>query len=137
MALSTLSLALALVAGPKQEGFADKPYTVDTSKSTATVKAGKDGTLSLHIKPAKGYKISREAPLKIKLSSAEGVKLSKAKLGQKDAHDSKSTSPQFAVEFKAVSKGEQTIAADATFFVCNKEICQRKKEKVTVAVAVQ
>jgi len=130
--IATLALGLALSASPKAD---EKFYSVETAGTTAKLKVGADGKLKLHIKPAKGYKISREAPLKIKLAAA-GVKLKKDALGQKDATDEKSEAPAFEVGFAALSAGDQGIEADASFFLCNETICEKKTEKLKVAVKV-
>ena len=132
-------LITAAFAGPaaaKDEGEAKKNYAIDTSGTTTVVKPGTDGTLKLQIKPASGYKVSAEAPLKIALSS-EQVKLSKEKLGHKDATEKEAEAPTFTVPFSASKNGKGTISADAMFFICSETICERKTEKLTVAVDVK
>jgi len=132
---TALVLSLGLPAQASAKDFPDKPYTLKTKGTTTKVKQGKAGTFALQIIPAKGYKVSREAPMKIKLKS-KGLELEKKKLGQKDAQNKKSTSPKFNVGFKTPAAGAQSIDANAIFFICNEEICQRKVEKVKVAVSV-
>ena len=132
---TALALTLSFSAEASAKDFPDKPYTLKTQGTTTQVKAGKTGQFALQIIPAKGFKVSREAPMKIKLKSS-GLKLEKSKLGQKDAHDKKSTSPQFSVGFQAPSSGGQSVDANAVFFICNENICQRKLEKLKVAISV-
>lgn len=135
MNVATLLLVgLTVIANPKDDG--PKKYTLDLSKTTNEVKAGGEGYFHLAIKASEGFKVSAEAPLRIKLASP-GLKLHKKKLGHKDAKDAKSTSPEFEVRFGADAAGEQSIDVDATFFVCDDKICERKNEKLTVAVAVK
>jgi hypothetical protein len=124
-----LFVGLATIANPKN-------YTIDTSQTTQEVKAGGNGTLHLQIIPANGFKVSPEAPLKINLS-AEGLKLNQSALGHDDAKDKKSTSPEFGVKFGAPEQGGKSIQVDATFFVCDEKICERKTEKLSVAINVK
>lgn len=132
---TALVLNLGFCAQPSPKEFDEKPYTLKTKGTTTELANGKSGQFALQIIPAKGYKVSREAPMKIKLSS-EGLNLSKKSLGQKDAQNRKSTSPKFKVAFDTVKAGVQSIAANAVFFICTEEICQRKVEKIKVAVNV-
>lgn len=111
-------------------------FTVDVSKTTKAVKTGKEGQFILQIKAAPGYKVSKDAPLKIKLAS-EGVALSKARLKAKDATKKEFTSPTFKVPFEGKAPGDTSIAMDATFFVCDVQICERKTAKVSVPVSVR
>lgn len=135
MNVATLLLVgLTTIASPTDA--AQKKYTLDLSQTTKEVKPGQEGYFHMAIKPADGFKVSAEAPLRINLDSP-GLKLHKKKLGHKDAKDAKSTAPEFGVRFGAASEGEQAIEVEATFFVCDDKICERKNEKVTVAVAVK
>jgi hypothetical protein len=131
--MSAAILVLGLAVLSQQEA---KNYTIDVSQTTKEVKEGQDGYFHLQIVPTSGYKVSAEAPLKINLASA-GVELHKKSLGHADAKDAKSTSPEFGVRFGAPKEGDKTIEVDATFFVCSDKICERKQEKMTVAVAVK
>jgi hypothetical protein len=134
MMLSIL-MAGALAIGA-QNAEAIKHYTFDTSGTSQEVQAGKGGNLKLAIKPEAGFHVSPDAPLKISLSG-EGVELSKKALGHEDAKDKKSEAPEFEVKFGAVEAGQKSIAVEAMFFVCSEKICERKVEKVTVAVNVK
>jgi hypothetical protein len=134
--ITSVLFALALTAGADNAAPAPKNYTLDLAGTTKEVQAGKKGELKLLIKAAEGYKVSAEAPLKIGLE-ASGLDLAKKQLGIGDAKDKKSTSPEFAVAFGAGEAGDKSILVDATFFVCNDKICERKMEKVTVPVSVR
>ena len=115
---------------------ADKKYSIDLSKTTKQVKPSEKGMFYMHIKPAEGYKVSKEAPLKIKLTSP-ALDLHKKKLSVKDAKDAKAKGAEFGVKFVASKEGDTSIEVDATFFVCDENICERKKEKLTVPVSVR
>ena len=71
----------------------------------------------------------------MKLSS-DGLKLKKNVLKSKDAKAKWEKSPEFAVAFGAEKSGAQKVDVNATFFVCDVKICERKTEKLTVAVSV-
>ena len=130
---SALALTFVFASTASAE---DKKYSIDVSGTTTDVKNGQGGVLKLHIKPADGHYISPEAPLKIALK-AEQLKLSKEQLTFKDAEDQKAKAPKFTVDFKADKGGKTNIDADAVFFLCNENLCERKTEKVTVAVDVK
>ena len=135
MKVAFLSLALVALAGQASAESAKK-YSVELGGTTSELKAGASGTLGVQLKPREGYKISAEAPLKIKLSSP-GLALDKTQLGRGDAKDKGSISPAFAVKFGAKSAGTQNIDVDATFFVCDEKICERQQEKLSVPISVQ
>ncbi|MEL6183980.1 MAG: hypothetical protein AAFU79_05080 [Myxococcota bacterium] len=107
------------------------------SGTTQSVKTGAKGQLSVHIKPAEGYKVNEKGPLSLKLSAKDKVALETAKLLRKDA-TGKVTSPEFACGFDAKAQGKDAITVDATFVICDiaGTICEMKKEKVEVAVAI-
>ena len=130
-----LAVSLWAASAPKADKLPEKPYAFDTAGTTKALKNGQKGALRLVIKPASGFKISREAPLNITLAS-KGLELSKSKLGQKDAADTTTTSPEFAVEFTGKQLGPQAIEAHASFFVCNETLCERKTDTLTVAITV-
>lgn len=126
--------ALAADEGKGKSGA--KTYSIDTSGTTQEVRAGAGGTFKLQIKPAEGYHVSSEAPLKITLKG-EGLELAKPALGQGDVEDKSSQAPSFKVAFSTKAKGKGMINADAMFFVCSESLCERKTEKVAVAIDVK
>lgn len=134
MSAAALVLGLFMAATPVADG-ADKKYEITFEGTTKDVKMGKDGTFAIAIKPMPGFKVSNEAPLKIKLASA-GLELKKKLLRTKDAKEKWDKSPAFAVNFGAPAAGQQTIDVNATFFVCDVKICERKSEKLSIPVSV-
>jgi hypothetical protein len=133
----TRILLVALSALIASAAMADAPtYSLDTSGSTKELKAGKDGTFALAIKPAKGFHVNAEAPLKITLTG-ERVKPAKDALGHADAADPKAESRSFKVALKSTEAGKGSITADATFVICSETICEKKTEKVTLALDVK
>jgi uncharacterized membrane protein len=136
MRVAGLILAALFVAAPAAADAADKKYSIDLSKTTKAVKPGEKGMFYMHIKPAEGFKVSKEAPLKIALTSA-ALELHKKKLSVKDVKDAKASGTEFGVKFAAPKEGDTSIEVDAMFFVCDENICERKKEKLSVPVSVR
>jgi hypothetical protein len=133
---AALSIA-ALTTAASADDKAEKRYQLDTGGTTTALKAGKGGVFKLQIKPAQGFKVSAEAPLKITLRSSS-LQLAKDALGHADAEGK--DAPKFAVTFQAPKggpKGKSSIEADAVFVVCNETVCERKSEKLAVAVVVE
>jgi hypothetical protein len=132
--LTSLLFALGLSFAGAQDNA--KNYTFDLSQTSKEVQAGKSGNLKLAIKPAEGFHVSPDAPLKIGLE-ASGLDLSKKALGHDDAKDKKSPAPEFEVKFAALEAGSKSITVDAMFFVCSEKLCERKTEKVSIPVTVK
>lgn len=133
---TTALLALTVLLSGAPKGDDAKPYAIDVAGTTLQVKTGKEGVLKLQIKPAKGYHVSAEAPLKIALT-APGLALKKKALGHDDASEKAAAAPKFEVGFGAGESGKRTIEADAMFFVCSETVCEKKTEKLSVDVDVQ
>lgn len=127
-------LGLALSGAPSES---PPNFTLDLSKTTTAVRKGETGTLSVHIKPAEGFKVNEQGPLTLKLQAKDRVQLEKDKLGRGDAQG-KETSPEFSCGFDAKQKGREAITVDAMFVICDMAgtICELKKERVQVAVSV-
>lgn len=137
MTVAALLMGLAIAATPVADDTAKaKKYEITFEGTTKDLQKGKSGKFEMCIKPAEGYKVSNEAPLKIKLAS-DGLGLSKKTLKTKDAKEKWDKSPAFKVDFSADSEGNQTIDVNATFFVCDVKICERKTEKLSVPVSVR
>lgn len=133
-----LALALPLFSSPSS---APKPITGDKyelsfSGTTSDLKAGKPGKLAFQFKAAKGYHISGDAPLKVKLDSS-ALKLSKKQLKSKDATVPKSEAPAFEVPVSGDKAGAAEVDFNASFFVCDVKICERKTAKVKLPFKVK
>lgn len=103
----------------------------------AKLKNGKSAELSLRIKAHEGWKLSLEAPLSIKLTAPDNLKLKKAKLGAADASgDKKGTDVRFPTTVTAAAKGKGTVQAKIVYFMCTEEVCKRFTAKKEVALQV-
>lgn len=133
-ALTTAALSLVLSAPAFADGA--KAYAIETAGTTTKLKPGAAGQLKVAIKPAEGHYISPEAPLKVTLAG-ESVTVAKTTVGRADLDDPKSKAPSFKVALTAPAKAaDGKVSADLTFFLCNENLCERRTEKVTVAVSV-
>jgi hypothetical protein len=129
------ALALGLTALPALAEDA-KAYALDTQGTTTKLKPGAAGQFRLAIKPAAGHYVSPDAPFKITLAG-EAVSVDKATVARADLDDPKAKAPSLKVGLKGAQAGEGKVTADVQFFLCNESVCERKTEKVTVAVSVK
>lgn len=135
MLLSAGAVAIGLLASPALADEA-KAYAVETTGTTTALKPGAAGQFKLAIKPAAGHYVSPDAPLKITLA-AETVSVDKTAIARADLDDPKAKSPSLKVGMKSAAAGEGKVTADVSFFLCNEKICEKKTEKVVVAVSVK
>jgi hypothetical protein len=136
-------LPLLLLAAPAARAADPDPaslYVLSTEGSTTALKAGKPGTFVLAIRTVAGAHISEEAPMKLSLSGSGGVEPAKALLGRSDAKSvpkpDGAVDPRFEVPLTASSKGQGSIEAKLTFFVCTETLCARQQKSVSLPVTV-
>jgi hypothetical protein len=136
-------LALLLLAAPTARAADPDPvslYVVTTEGSSTSLKAGKPGTFVLSIRTVAGAHISEEAPMKLMLSGTGGVEPAKALLGRSDAKSvpkaDGATDPRFEVALTALAKGQGSVEAKLTFFVCTETLCARQQKTLSVPVTV-
>ncbi len=135
--------ALLLLAQPSAWASDPDPaslYVVSTEGSTTSLKAGQPGVFILSIRTLAGAHISEDAPLKLVLSGSGSVEPGKLSLGRGDAKPvSKGegpADPRFEVPLTASSKGQGTVEAKLTFFVCTETLCSRQQRTLSVPVKV-
>ena len=125
-------------AAPVADDRATKDdYVLDTSATTAKVKAGGDGAFSLRIVPKNGKKVHGEAPLEIAFVDNAFVKPGKQKLGRADLKDKAAKEPEVTTTLHGVKAGTTTLEANVSFFLCTDAWCQRMSDRVQVAVTVE
>ena len=112
-------------------------YTLDTSATTAKLKAGGDGAFSLKIVAKNGKKVHGEAPLEIAFVDNAVVKPGKQKLGRADLKDKASKEPEVTTTLRGQKAGVTTLEANVSFFLCTDAWCQRMSDRVQVAVTVE
>jgi hypothetical protein len=132
--LTTL-LTLAPGSGRAEGDEVDSLVRVRTQGSTIRLRAGESGTLRLSLDPAPGAHVSREAPLKVQLSSAQAsfersrLTLADATLDGEGAH--------FEVGFTPTAQGPISLEASVSFFACTATTCARQSRTVSLAVEVR
>lgn len=127
---------VALADEPPGQADAEQ-YTIDTSKSSAELKVGEKGKLSIVIKPAEGRKVHEQAPLSVVLRPSKGLALAKSKLGHADVSNRGEKSPELVVEVTATAAGPQVTEADMQFFICTEKWCERMMKRVSVTTQVK
>jgi hypothetical protein len=110
----------------------------------ADAKAGAEAVAKITVTPGAGYHVNTDYPIKLTLTSPQGVTLAKAELtagghaggkGDADALDEKQLA--FAVKLTPAASGSFTINGTFKFAVCDKDQCLPKKETIAIAVAAK
>jgi hypothetical protein len=146
MQLAHLALAVGLTLGlvvPVGGARADaapetaQDFQVDTKDSTHSLKVGEKGRLVLLLQPAEKWHVHPQAPLKVRVEAAAGLKLEKAELGRKDAVEQTAGALRFEVPFVGSAAGKQEARAHFSLFLCSDTVCVRQTRSVTVPVDVK
>jgi len=139
--LSTVMATLALQATPARatEPKADDakstaaPVPKDYEISVALPDALPVGTatdLRITIKPKAPYVLKVQTPFEVTLKPSVGLVAAKTKLTAKDFLDPKSEAKSINACVTAGQAGPQTLAAEFMFFLCTKEMCARRTDKL-------
>ena len=108
------------------------------------VKAGSEAVAKITVTPGKGYKVNTEYPIKLKLTSTDGVALAKTDFaagghdkakGDADALDEKGL--ELSVKMTPSASGNYTISGKFKFAVCDHDQCLAKQENIAIAVAAK
>jgi hypothetical protein len=134
-----VGILAASAARPAEPGAdAASAYKLDTSGSTARLKAGEQGKLVVVIQPtAAGWHVHPEAPLKVRFEAPPALKLDKAALKRADAVDPKAPAPRFETRFVASAAGSQSASAVVDFFICSDAACVKQSRTVAIPVTVE
>jgi hypothetical protein len=108
------------------------------------VKAGSEAVAKITVTPGKGYKVNTEYPIKLKLTTTDGVALAKTDFaagghdkakGDADALDEKGL--ELSVKMTPSATGNYTINGKFKFAVCDHDQCLAKQENIAIAVAAK
>ncbi len=142
MSLLSAVILLCCTASVRAEEDVDvsKLYEISTEGTSTKLEAGKPGTFVFRVKTVDGAYISDEAPLRIDLTGKH-VKPEKARLTLADSVTRKPDQkpppdPRFEVPLVADGKGQGSIDAKATLFICTAKLCVRQQRTVSVPVEV-
>jgi hypothetical protein len=131
------ALAISLAAAGEEKKGRGVDYNIDVAASTKQLKVGERGKVVIAIVPGAGRKVHKQAPLSIDLRAPAGIVLDKAKLGRADITQDSETRLELTVGFAAKTGGEQSVEANATFFICTDKWCQRMTDRIVIPVNVQ
>jgi len=127
--IATLGLALSAEPAPL--------YQVQADLAPAEVMVGQAAKVKVHFTVAPEAHISPDAPLALKFSSPDGVTFAKPVLHYKDALSPCGPAPSFEESFTASSPGTRQIDVAMSFYVCTKELCDRKTETRTLKLTAK
>ena len=90
----------------------------------------------ISVKPAEGWKLSKEAPTKIVLKHTDNVELSNRTLTIANAKWDKDGTGLFDVIVIATKVGLASIEAEMNLFICNENTCKREWTLMTKTIVV-
>tara|TARA_R110000765_G_scaffold400271_1_gene495177 strand:+ start:536 stop:952 length:417 start_codon:yes stop_codon:yes gene_type:complete len=90
----------------------------------------------ISVKPAEGWKLSKEAPTKIVLKHTDNVELSNRTLTIANAKWDKDGTAHFDVIVTATKVGLASIEAEMNLFICNENTCKREWTLMTKTIVV-
>jgi hypothetical protein len=139
--VAVLSLAAAGSALAGDGPDISKLYSVATQATPSAVPAGGKGTVEIRFHTEPAAHISDEAPLKIVLTG-KNLQVAKQTLRYQDSVAKKTADkaypdPRFEIPFTAQARGEGSVDAKMTFFVCSADLCSRQQKTVTIPVTVK
>ncbi len=140
-------------AGPPPGGAAggsDEALKLKPEEGKLTIEvppgatAGAEVVARVIVTPTDAWKINKEFPTKLKLTTPEGVTLAKPELkaggpdqskGDADAFEDKQLA--FSVKLTPGRSGDHTVSGEFKFAVCDKATCIPKREQISIAVAAK
>jgi hypothetical protein len=127
--IATFSLALSADAAPL--------YQVQADLAPAEVAVGQPTKLKVRFTVAPEAHISPDAPLALKFTAPDGVTFAKPVLHYKDAVTPAGPAPSFEEAVTASSPGTRQIDVAMSFYVCTKDLCDRKTETRTLKLTAK
>ena len=124
--------ALVLGVAPKE---AEPEYRFLLEGTSEAIELGSFGAVRITVAPRSDKKLNLKSPLRIELE-AEGLVLDKAQLGAADAIEAERR-VSFETRFEGTREGPTQLKVQATFFICDERVCERRTESRTVAVTVR
>ena len=99
---------------------------------------GTSADLFLTISPAKGFRVNKNAPVRIELHQVEESRVStkKSLLRRRDAVDAESHVPRFRVPLVAKSVGSEILVLRYRFWLCRAKICRPVRGEASVGLSL-
>jgi hypothetical protein len=126
-------IVLVTIAGTAR---AQSDAAYELRAADATVVVGAPAAISLTIAPAAGKIVSHDGPVRVELSTDDGLALAKRRYARKDAADPAADAPRFELKLKALAAGDHAIELDVRFWLCGAKVCRPVRAKRTVVVHV-
>ena len=119
--------------------MAKPPEGMYKASISGSLEVGKDGLLTLHIVPAKGYKWNKQYPAKLVLANDANVSFSKTEYKQlKGEMKAEGKGCTVDIAAKAAKAGNTEVHAVMSLSICNEETCHvLRKRKLKFSVAVR
>ena len=127
--IATLLVLLFLVS-------ACSDYSVKVSASPESASPGGKGDVAVSLSAHGDWYINPDAPVMIKFTSPEGVKLERDEL----SHEDRGTENTFKTGFnvgKDAKSGNKVIKADIFFSICTEELCKLIQEEHDIALRIK
>ena len=81
--------------------------------------------------------MSRDGPVIVDLSPADGLIVPKRRYQRADAADQQAEDPRFDLGFRADEAGDYRLGIELRFWICADRTCRPVREKRSVAVRVK
>lgn len=132
-----LSAAVLCSQGTELRGETASGYTFETP-AQLNLEVGGSVELRLGISPAKGYRVDKNAPVRIELRQAKetGVSIKKSQLRRRDAVDAQSGAPHFLLPIVGGKAGRESLAVAYRFWLCRAKICRPIRGEASITLIV-
>lgn len=110
-----------------------KDYKVEFTEPKA-VSVGVPIDCVLKITPVAPWAVKAETPFLVLLEASAALDLEKVRLDTKDFLDAKAAAKSVHTGCVAKSRGEHTLSAKLSFFLCSHDVCKRTIEQLTTTI---
>lgn len=137
LTIFALFIAVLCVRPAELRGEAKGSYSFE-APAELSFEVGTSADLSLAISPAKGFRVDKNAPVRIELRQADEsrVSIKKSLLRRRDAVDAKSDGPRFRVPLMAKSVGTEVLVLRYRFWLCQAKICHPIRGEAIVGLSL-
>ncbi|HUB09107.1 MAG TPA: hypothetical protein VMB50_19005 [Myxococcales bacterium] len=112
----------------------------DLARVTATApraRVGQPATVEVVFKVAEGSHISPDAPLSLKFSGPETVRIDRTTLHYRDGSTAGASGPVFQNPVTPLAAGTHDVEIDASYYVCTAELCNRQTKTLHVKLTAK
>jgi hypothetical protein len=118
MKLAVVVVVIAIAHAARAD---DAGYELKAADADVTV--GGQASISLTIAPAAGKIVSHDGPVKVELTTDDGLSVARRRYARKDAADPAADAPRFDLKVKAVAAGDHALDVDVHFWLCGPKVC--------------